>query len=49
MDLEWREEKLAEEQTQGLNSFDGRNLSVELEELHGCMAGVESECTAKAV
>jgi hypothetical protein len=48
-DLEWREEKLAEEQAWGLHSFDGRDLSVELEELRECMAGVENECTAEAV
>jgi hypothetical protein len=48
-DLEWREEKLAEEQAWGLHSFDGRDLSVELEELCECMAGVENECAAEAV
>jgi hypothetical protein len=32
-DLEWQEEKLAEEQALGLYSFGGRNLSVELEKL----------------
>jgi hypothetical protein len=31
-DLEKREEKLAEEQARGLYSFDGRDLSVELED-----------------
>jgi hypothetical protein len=49
MDLERREEKLTEEQALGLYSFDGRDLSVELEELHGHMAGVESECAIEAV
>jgi hypothetical protein len=40
---------LAEEQAWGLHSFDGRDLSVELEELRECMAGVENECAAEAV
>jgi hypothetical protein len=48
-DLEWREEKLAEKQARGLYSFDGKNLSVELEELCGCVAGVESECATEAM
>jgi hypothetical protein len=48
MDLEWRE-KLTEEQARGHCSFDGRDLSVELEELRGHMAGVESERIAEAV
>jgi hypothetical protein len=49
MDLKQREEMLAEEQAHDLYSFNRRDLSVELEELHGCVAGVESECTAEAM
>jgi hypothetical protein len=49
MDLEWHEEKLTEEQARGHCSFDGRDLLVELEELRGHMAGVESERVAEAV
>jgi hypothetical protein len=49
MDLEWREEKLAEEQARGLYSLDGRDLSMELEELHGCVVGIESERTTEDV
>jgi hypothetical protein len=49
MDLEQWEEKLAEEQARGLYSFDGGDLSEELEELHECMVGVESERTTEAV
>jgi hypothetical protein len=49
MNLEWQEEKLAEEQAQGLYSFDGRDLSVELEELHERVAGVERERTAEVM
>jgi hypothetical protein len=41
-DLEWREEKLVEEQARGLYSFDGSDLSVELEEPHERKAGVRS-------
>jgi hypothetical protein len=37
------------EQVQGLYSFDGRDLSMELEELHERVAGVESERATKAV
>jgi hypothetical protein len=48
-DLEQWEEKLAEEQARGLYSFDGGDLSEELEELHECMVGVESERTTEAV
>jgi hypothetical protein len=40
---------LAEEQTRGLYSFDGGVLSVELEDLHKCVARVESERAAKAM
>jgi hypothetical protein len=47
-DLEWREEKLAEDQVRGLYSFDGRDLSAELEKLHECMVGVEDEHVAEA-
>jgi hypothetical protein len=48
MDLEVWEVKLVEEQMCGLHSFDGRDLSVELEELHMRMAGVEDERATKA-
>jgi hypothetical protein len=47
MDLERWEEKLVEEQTQGLYSFDGRDPLAELKKLHGHVAGVEDECTAE--
>jgi hypothetical protein len=43
MDLEQWEEKLAEEQTQRLYYFDGRDLLMELEERRGHVAGIESE------
>jgi hypothetical protein len=49
MDLERQEEKLAEEQDRGLYSFDGWDLSTELEELHDRVAGVEGECTDEDV
>jgi hypothetical protein len=49
VDLERREVKLTEEQARGLYSFDGRDLSVELEELHERVAGVENKCAAEAV
>jgi hypothetical protein len=49
VDLERREEKLAEEQAWDLYSFDGRDLSVELEELCEHVAGVESERATEAV
>jgi hypothetical protein len=48
-DLEWREEKLAEEQAWDLYSFDGRDLSVELEEICEHVAGVESERATEVV
>jgi hypothetical protein len=48
-DHEQREEKLAEEQARGLYSFNGRDLSVELEELHERVARVENEHATKAV
>jgi hypothetical protein len=49
MDLQQREEKFDEEQARGLSSFDGRDISVEVEELHGCVAGIESECAIEAM
>jgi uncharacterized protein with PhoU and TrkA domain len=49
MDLERREEKLEEEQAQGLHSFDMKDLLVELEELHELMVGIESECANEVV
>jgi hypothetical protein len=42
MDLEWQEEKLVKEHAHGLYSFDGRDLSAELEELHERVARFES-------
>jgi hypothetical protein len=48
-DLERREEKLAEEQARDLYSFDGRDLSVELEEICEHVAGVESERATEVV
>jgi hypothetical protein len=42
-DLERREEKLANDQAQGLYPFDGRNMSLELEGLHEHVAGVEDD------
>jgi hypothetical protein len=48
-DLEWREEKLTEEQARGHYSFDGRDLLVQLEELRGHMARVETELIAVAM
>jgi hypothetical protein len=44
-----KQEELDLEQVQGLYSFDGRDLSMELEELHERVAGVESERATKAV
>jgi hypothetical protein len=49
MDLERWEVKLAEEQARDLHSFDGQDLSVDLEELRVCMTGVQDECTVEAV
>jgi hypothetical protein len=49
MDLERQEEKLAEEQAHGLYPFDGRDLSVELEELRENVVGIKNECTVEAV
>jgi hypothetical protein len=40
---------LVEGQAWGLYSFDGRDLLVELEELHKRMAGVENERAIKVV
>jgi hypothetical protein len=40
---------LAEEKAWGLYSFDGRDLSVKLEEFREQVVGVESECVAEAV
>jgi hypothetical protein len=41
--------RLVEEYALGLYSFHGRDLLVEMGELHERMAGVESECAAEAV
>jgi hypothetical protein len=49
MDLERLEEKLVEEPKRGLYSFDRRDLSVELEELHERVVGVENEHTAEVM
>jgi hypothetical protein len=49
MDLERREEKLVVDQAWGLYSFDGRDLSTELEKLCEHMAEVEDKYTAAAV
>jgi hypothetical protein len=43
-----QETKLVEEQARGLHSFDGWDLSAELEELCTHVAEVEDECTVKA-
>jgi hypothetical protein len=48
-DLEWREEKLVEEQAWGLYPYDGRDLLVELEKLHERVDGVEDERVTEAV
>jgi hypothetical protein len=48
MDLEVREVKVVVEQACGLDSFDGRDLSTELEEIHTCVAGVKDECITEA-
>jgi hypothetical protein len=47
-DLELQEERLAEEQVQGLYSFNGRDLWVELEKLRERVAGVEDQHVAEA-
>jgi hypothetical protein len=49
MDLEWWEEKLAEEKVRGLYSFDGRDLLAELEKLRERVAGVENKRATEAV
>jgi hypothetical protein len=49
INLERREEKLMEEQAHGLRSFDGRELSVGLEELHLRLAMIEDERVTEAV
>jgi hypothetical protein len=49
MDLERWEEKLAKEQAHGLYYFNGRDLSVELEELCNHVVGVQSKCAVEAV
>jgi hypothetical protein len=41
IDLEVREAKLVEEHARNLHSFDCQDLSVELEELCTCVAGVD--------
>jgi hypothetical protein len=38
-----------EEQTHDLHSFDWRDLSTGLEEIHSCMVGIEDECVIEAV
>jgi hypothetical protein len=43
-----REAKLAEEQARNLHSFDGRDLSTELEQRHARVAWVEDECIIEA-
>jgi hypothetical protein len=48
-DLERREEKMAKEQTWGLYSFDGSDLSAEMEKLHEHVARVKDERTVEAV
>jgi hypothetical protein len=39
---------LAKDQAQGLYPFDRRDLSVGMEKLRQCMAGVKGECAAEA-
>jgi hypothetical protein len=46
-DLEVWEAKLTEEQAHSLPSFDGCDLSAELEKLRTLMDGVEDECVTK--
>jgi hypothetical protein len=48
MDLEVWEANLVEEQARGLHSFDGRDQSMELEEFHARMAGIDDEHAAEA-
>jgi hypothetical protein len=45
--LKVREAKLVEELACGLYPLDGRDLPIELEELHVCVAGIDVECVAK--
>jgi hypothetical protein len=49
MDLESQEEKLVVEWEWGLYSFDGRDLSAELKQLHERVAGIEGKRTAEAM
>jgi hypothetical protein len=49
MDLKQWENRLVEEQVWGLYPFDGRDLSVEVEEVREHMAGVENERTVEAM
>jgi hypothetical protein len=46
---EWWEEKLAKEQAQFLYSFNERDLSVELEELHRHVVVVQRERAAEVM
>jgi hypothetical protein len=48
MGLEVWEVELADKRARDLHSFDGRDLSTELEELHLCMARLEDECVTEA-
>jgi hypothetical protein len=48
LDLERQEAKLVEEQAHGLHSLDGRDLSMELDERHMHVAGVEDKHTIGA-
>jgi hypothetical protein len=48
-DLERREEKPMEVQACGLHPFDGRDLSVRLEELRMHLVGVEDERVTEAL
>jgi hypothetical protein len=48
MDLEVQEVKLAEEQACGLHSFDGRDLSMEIEGIHARVDGIEGERITEA-
>jgi hypothetical protein len=43
-----RKAKRTEEQARGLHSFDGRDQSMELEEFHARMAGIDDEHAAEA-
>jgi hypothetical protein len=48
MDLEVQEAILAEEEACGLHPFDGRDLSVELEDIHAHVDMIEGERAIKA-